>query len=95
MTERRGEKIGCTAGWMGGFIWVEVFSVVFIVQGKLLHGCLGLVLACVAIGCILFFLLAIPLNTILEAYDGTLHRIPCVGRMGGMVIRPGCQGVRV
>lgn len=53
MTDRRGEKIGWTAGWMGGFIWVVVLSVVFIVQGRTLQGCLGLVLACIAVGCIL------------------------------------------
>jgi hypothetical protein len=40
---------------MGGFIWVVVLSIVFIVQGKKLEGCLGLVVACVGIGCILSF----------------------------------------
>lgn len=44
MAERRGEKIGWTAGWIGGFIWVAVLSIVFLVQGRFLQGGIGLFL---------------------------------------------------
>lgn len=43
-TYRKGEKIGWTAGWTGGFIWVLVLSLVFLHQGKVAQGVLGVVL---------------------------------------------------
>ncbi len=52
MAQRRHEKLGWTLGWMGGFLWVLILSVVFFAQGKVLQASLGLALtgaACVAI----------------------------------------------
>jgi len=48
MENRRGEKIGWVGGWLGGFIWVLLMSVIFLVQEKLIQGFLGLVLFCLA-----------------------------------------------
>lgn len=48
MSIRRGEKIGWTAGWLGGFIWVAGLSLVFLYQQKLLQGIMCLLLFCVA-----------------------------------------------
>lgn len=42
--ERRGEKIGWTLGWMGGFIWVAILSVVLLGQHKSVQGVSGMVL---------------------------------------------------
>ena len=47
--KRKGEKIGWTAGWMGGFIWVIILSMIFLVQGKLLSAVLGLLIALAAV----------------------------------------------
>lgn len=55
MEGRTGEKIGWTGGWIGGFLWVGVLSVVFIYQGKHLQGSLGLSLVCIAFVTIVFF----------------------------------------
>lgn len=44
MTERKGEKIGWLAGWFGGFLWIGILSVVFLVQHKTLAGISGLAL---------------------------------------------------
>ncbi len=52
---RRGEKIGWTAGWAGGFIWVFILSIVFLFQGKIEQGVLGMVLAGASLFMILFF----------------------------------------
>lgn len=52
---RKGEKIGWAGGWPGGFIWVVVLSVVFLVQGQWLTGLLGLFLAGMAVWAILTF----------------------------------------
>jgi hypothetical protein len=41
MDTRTGEKIGWTAGWIGGFVWVAVLSVVFLVQGRHEQGLAG------------------------------------------------------
>jgi hypothetical protein len=49
MCTRRGEKIGWTAGWLGGFIWVAGLSLVFLYQQKWLQGLIGLLLFCAAI----------------------------------------------
>ncbi len=44
MATRRGEKIGWTAGWLGGFLWVAALSFLFLFQGKFLPGITGLAL---------------------------------------------------
>ena len=44
MSQRRGEKLGWTLGWFGGFLWVGVLAAVFLVQKKWLAGILGLAL---------------------------------------------------
>jgi hypothetical protein len=44
MARRTGEKIGWVAGWSGGFIWVIVLSVIFLIQNKMTQGLLGLLL---------------------------------------------------
>lgn len=49
MTNRRGEKIGWTGGWLGGFIWVAILSVVFLVQGQILKGLVGIALTLLAV----------------------------------------------
>jgi hypothetical protein len=52
MPERRHEKLGWTLGWIGGFVWVLILSVVFLIRGDVLQATLGAVLtaaACVAI----------------------------------------------
>jgi hypothetical protein len=55
MADRRGEKIGWTAGWLGGFIWVAIMSVIFLFQGKYLPGIMGLLLFSGSIAGILYF----------------------------------------
>ncbi|MFZ5765082.1 MAG: hypothetical protein ACOY4H_05725 [Thermodesulfobacteriota bacterium] len=55
MTARRGEKIGWTVGWLGGFLWVLVLAVVFLVQGKSGPGLAGLALTAAAVAGIVFF----------------------------------------
>ncbi|MCZ7651802.1 MAG: hypothetical protein M5U13_11845 [Thermoanaerobaculia bacterium] len=42
--ERTGEKVGWTAGWAGGFIWVLALSGVFLFQGKTAQGAAGMAL---------------------------------------------------
>jgi len=51
---RRGEKIGWIAGWLGGFIWVAGLSLVFLYQQIWLQGLMGLLLFCAAIVSITF-----------------------------------------
>jgi Na+-driven multidrug efflux pump len=48
MTDRKGEKIGWTAGWSGGFIWVVILSVMFFFQGKMIQCFTGLALCAAA-----------------------------------------------
>ncbi len=52
---RMGEKIGWAAGWTGGFIWVLVLSMVFLFQGKIEQGILGMVLVGAAVFIIFHF----------------------------------------
>lgn len=54
MRNRTGEKVGWVGGWMGGFVWVCILSIVFCVQGKVAQGLLGLVLTAVAMVAIVF-----------------------------------------
>jgi hypothetical protein len=49
MAGRKGEKIGWLAGWAGGFLWVLILAIVFLVQGKWMAGVTGLVLVAVAL----------------------------------------------
>jgi len=46
---RKGEKIGWIGGWLGGFIWVGLLSVIWIFQHKNIKGMLGIVLFIIAI----------------------------------------------
>ncbi|OHE58747.1 MAG: hypothetical protein A2Z47_13070 [Thermodesulfovibrio sp. RBG_19FT_COMBO_42_12] len=55
MEGRTGEKIGWSAGWIGGFIWVSILSIVFLFQEKYEQGLLGMALTGVAIATIVFF----------------------------------------
>jgi uncharacterized protein (DUF952 family) len=48
MSTRGGEKAGWSVGWAGGFLWVGILAVVFLVQGNTLAGVSGLVLVAVA-----------------------------------------------
>jgi len=54
MQNRKGEKIGWTAGWMGGFIWVAALSILFLLQGQYKQGVLGLALTGIAMISIVF-----------------------------------------
>ncbi len=53
MTERKGEKIGWTVGWIGGFIWLAILSAVFLAQGRRLVAAVGLALFALALGSII------------------------------------------
>lgn len=44
MRDRRQEMLGWKYGWLGGFVWVLILSVVFFVQGKVLPAVAGLVI---------------------------------------------------
>jgi hypothetical protein len=53
MHERRQEKIGWVGGWLGGFVWVLLLSVMLLVRGETLPAVIGLLIfamACAAIG---------------------------------------------
>lgn len=49
MQQRRGEKIGWIGGWLGGFIWLCLLSILWLVQGRIADGLLGLGLFVAAI----------------------------------------------
>jgi hypothetical protein len=55
MEKRRGEKIGWICGWLGGFIWLVILSIISLFEYKWLEGCSGLVLTCIAVASILCF----------------------------------------
>jgi len=55
MGNRWGEKIGWTAGWLGGFIWVAILSVVFLIQGNYAAGVIGLIVTGCAVAAIVLF----------------------------------------
>jgi hypothetical protein len=46
---------GWSVGWAGGFLWVGILAVVFLVQGNTLAGVSGLVLVAVAAAAIATF----------------------------------------
>ncbi len=52
---RRGEKIGWTAGWLGGFAWVAILAAVFLFRHRPLQGAAGLGLAVLALFAVLRF----------------------------------------
>jgi hypothetical protein len=55
MQTRTGEKIGWTAGWIGGFIWVFALSLVFLFQHRIEQGVVGVILTGVSVVAIVFF----------------------------------------
>jgi len=50
---RKGEKIGWTFGWLGGFIWIGLLSVVWLFQDRILNGMIAMVLFAAAVAAIL------------------------------------------
>ncbi len=52
MEPRTGEKIGWIGGWSGGFIWLLILSIIWMVKHQMLFGILGLLLVALAEGCI-------------------------------------------
>ena len=55
MDNRWGEKIGWTAGWLGGFLWVAILSAVFLFQGNNASGAIGLIVTVFAVAVIVLF----------------------------------------
>jgi len=55
MADRRQEKIGWIGGWLGGFIWVLILSVMFFVQGKTMQAWVGMLITGGGLATILFF----------------------------------------
>ncbi len=49
MTDRKGEKIGWIGGWLGGFIWLALLSIVWLLQNSIGKGMLGLTIFALAI----------------------------------------------
>ncbi len=47
--KRRGEKIGWIGGWLGGFGWLALLSVIWLFQNKISEGMIGLAVFIVAI----------------------------------------------
>lgn len=33
-SSRRGEKIGWTVGWIGGFLWIVILSIIFYIKAS-------------------------------------------------------------
>ena len=54
-TPRTGEKTGWTLGWLGGFIWLLLLSVVWLFQKRTTEGITGLALFVLAVGIIVYF----------------------------------------
>jgi MFS family permease len=54
--DRKGEKIGWIGGWAGSFIWLLLFSLIWLGRGKAVGGAVGLVLFALAV--VLIFALA-------------------------------------
>lgn len=50
MEKRTGEKTAWVGGWLGGFIWVLILSVIWLLQNRLTEGMAGLMLVFVAVG---------------------------------------------
>lgn len=49
---RRGEKLGWTLGWIGGFIWLAALAVMFLLQARWAPGIIGLLLLALAVAAI-------------------------------------------
>ncbi len=47
--KRRGEKFGWIGGWLGGFVWLALLSVIWLFQNKISEGMIGLAVFIVAI----------------------------------------------
>ncbi len=52
---RTGEKAAWTLGWLGGFLWVLILSVVRLVQGSVASGMAGIALFAAAVSMIVVF----------------------------------------
>jgi drug/metabolite transporter (DMT)-like permease len=50
---RKSEKRGWSLGWFGGFIWVVIISIAYLVKGDLPAALIGFVLAVIAVAVIL------------------------------------------
>jgi len=55
MAKRTGEKVGWTVGWLGGFIWMAILAVIFLMQQKWIQGFLGIFLFAIAVASIISF----------------------------------------
>ena len=53
MAKRTGEKIGWIGGWGGGFLWVLILSIVWLVKGKGWEAFAGIILVLAAAALIL------------------------------------------
>ena len=53
--QRKGERIGWTFGWIGGFLWVFVMAVVWFFQGRIAEGMIGIMLFVAAVAAIVIF----------------------------------------
>ena len=42
MINRKSEKIGWIAGWLGGFIWLGLLSILWLFQDKISYGIIGI-----------------------------------------------------
>lgn len=49
MVNRLGEKAGWIGGWSGGFLWVLLLSVMWLIQGRFIEGVAGLLLVALAV----------------------------------------------
>jgi len=47
--KRRGEKFGWIGGWLGGFVWLALLSIIWLFQNKINEGMIGLAVFIVAI----------------------------------------------
>lgn len=52
MTDRNGEKKGWLLGWLGGFIWAAILSVIFLYQGRMMAGLSGLAMTGIGVSLI-------------------------------------------
>jgi hypothetical protein len=49
MRPRTGEKVGWIGGWLGGFFWLAILSVLWLVQGESTNGAIGLGIVAAAV----------------------------------------------
>ncbi len=55
MANRMGEKVGWTGGFLGGFLWVLILSIVSLLQGSRDYAVLGFIITAIACFGILYF----------------------------------------